>query len=76
MTQYQVHAKWDAEAGVWSVYSDDIPGLVTEAPDWDALRAKLGPMAAELIAMNHVHMDRDGGEIQIVVENERVLVAA
>jgi hypothetical protein len=39
---------------VWVATSDDVPGLVTEADDLDALRAKLPAMARELIELNKV----------------------
>jgi hypothetical protein len=50
----QVRAEYDAEARVWVATSDDVPGLVTEADDLDALRAKLPAMARELMALNKV----------------------
>jgi hypothetical protein len=50
----QVRAEYDAEARVWVATSDDVPGLVTEADDLDALRAKLPAMARELIALGNV----------------------
>ena len=37
----QVRAFWDEEAKVWVAESDDVPGLVTEAPSVDQLIEKL-----------------------------------
>lgn len=36
-----VVATWDDEAGVWSADSDEIPGLVAEAPTKEELEAKV-----------------------------------
>ncbi len=46
---YLVFADWDPEAKVWVATSSDLPGLVTEAPDLDALFAKLRVMIPELL---------------------------
>lgn len=47
-----VHAKWDDEAKVWVATSDDVPGLVTEAPSLDNLVPKLKAMIPELLDAN------------------------
>jgi predicted RNase H-like HicB family nuclease len=75
MSRFTVYAKWDSEAGVWTAYSDDIPGLVTEASSWDELKDRLRTAAAELILLNNVKVDSEGGELQIVTD-ERVSVLA
>jgi hypothetical protein len=36
-----VRATWDAQASVWAAESDDVPGLITESEDLDALMSKL-----------------------------------
>jgi len=59
MSQFDVHAVWDAEAGVWTAYSDDIPGLVTEAATWDEMVKRAAAAAAELIVLNSVPHDKD-----------------
>lgn len=51
---YLVTAQWDAEAGVWVATSDDIPGLVTEAPSLDALYARVLNVAPELLDENGI----------------------
>lgn len=48
----QVRAFWDAEAKVWVAESDDVPGLVTEAPSVDGLIEKLKVLIPELLAEN------------------------
>ena len=47
-----VRATWDAEASVWVAESDDVPGLITEADDLDALMSKLRVMIPELLDAN------------------------
>ena len=44
-----VRATWDAEASVWVAESDDVPGLITEAADLEALMSKLRVMVPELL---------------------------
>ena len=48
----QVRAFWDEEAKVWVAESDDVPGLVTEAPSVDELIEKLKGLIPELLAEN------------------------
>jgi hypothetical protein len=43
---------WDDEAGVWVAESEDVPGLVTEAPTIERLVAKLQVMIPELLELN------------------------
>jgi hypothetical protein len=52
--QYLVKASWDSEAQVWFAYSDDVPGLATEAVDLETLEAKLQTMVPELLEANGV----------------------
>ncbi len=47
-----VDAMWDNEAEVFVATSADVPGLVTEAPTWESLRAKLNVMIPELLELN------------------------
>ncbi|MGH9482583.1 MAG: DUF1902 domain-containing protein [Terriglobales bacterium] len=49
-----LRAFWDAEAGVWVASSDDVPGVVTEAPGLDLLKAKLSALIPELLAANGI----------------------
>jgi predicted RNase H-like HicB family nuclease len=44
-----IHADWDADAGVWVATTSDLPGLVTEADTFEALRAKLPGMIHDLL---------------------------
>lgn len=47
-----IRATWDDEASVWVATSEDVPGLVTEAPSLDALVPKLKAMIPELLDAN------------------------
>ena len=59
LSHFEIRAVWDADAKVWTAYSDDIPGLVTEAETWDALIARASQAAKELLVLNNVpHDDR------------------
>ena len=49
---YIVSATWDDEAKVWVAESDDVPGLVTEAPTEEALLKKLEALVPELLEAN------------------------
>ena len=66
-----IRCAWDAEAEVWYVQDTDIPGLLTEAPTLDALRAKLPGMVQDLLD--------DAGDIEIdliAYAHDRVRVEA
>lgn len=63
-----IYATWDDEAAVWSAYSDDVPGLVTEAPSMDKLVAKLKVMIPELLDENS-YSDGDDETISFVVKS-------
>lgn len=47
-----VFANWDDEAKVWVAHSNDVPGLATEAANWDQLMKKLKVMIPELLDAN------------------------
>ena len=51
-----VSAEWDPEASVYVATSDDVPGLVAEAPTPEALRPKLHAPIPELLALNSVEL--------------------
>ena len=48
-----VLALWDSEAKVWVAESKDVPGLITEAQDTNALVTKLLVLIPELLLENH-----------------------
>jgi hypothetical protein len=47
-----VRATWDAQASVWVAESENVPGLITEAGDLEALMSKLRVMIPELLEAN------------------------
>ena len=47
-----IHAAYDPDAGVWWAESDDLPGLVSEAPTLDELVERVTAVAGELLAAN------------------------
>jgi predicted RNase H-like HicB family nuclease len=51
---YTVKVEWDDEAGMWVATSEDVPGLVTEAPTFEALLDKLRVMVPEMLELNGV----------------------
>ncbi|HYB89724.1 MAG TPA: DUF1902 domain-containing protein [Candidatus Binataceae bacterium] len=52
MDAYVIRALWDGEAGVWVAQSDDVPGLVAEAPTPAELEVKLKVLVPELLELN------------------------
>ena len=48
----KVEAFWDEKAHVWVAYSDDVPGLITEAATMEQLMQKLKIMIPELLEAN------------------------
>nr|WP_155706914.1 DUF1902 domain-containing protein [Gloeocapsopsis dulcis] len=53
-TLFKIQSFWDAEAQVWVATSDDVPGLVTEAPTLESLTQKLREIIPELIVLNKI----------------------
>lgn len=62
-----VYANWDAEAKVWVATSEDVPGLVTEAPSLDVLVPKLRAMIPEMLDCNG-HADGEDIPFKLVSE--------
>jgi predicted RNase H-like HicB family nuclease len=75
MSTFDVFTHWDAETGVWVAHSDALPGLVAEAATWDVLKEKLAALASELVELNNVPLDGEGGQLRLVTE-ETIPVAA
>lgn len=48
----EIRAEWDDEGQVWVATSDDVPGLVTEAPTIEALVERLRVIIPELMELN------------------------
>ncbi len=72
-----VRAYWDDMAGVWVATSDDVPGLVTEADTFEAVRDKVLSLIPELMADNGLSFDANAQLIHIIAEQtSRVAVPA
>lgn len=54
---FRVSAQWDEDAAVWVATSEDIMGLVSEAPSLDSLYARVTAIAPELLHENGVSAD-------------------
>lgn len=54
MDSILVQAEWDAETSVWVATSEDVAGLVAEAPTLETLRLKLLAMISDLIELNGI----------------------
>lgn len=67
-----VRAKWDPEAKVWVVTSDDVPGLVTEAETPEELERKLQVMIPELLEESGLMEEYRGMEVPIYVMSEQL----
>lgn len=66
-----VKAEWDPEAEVWVATSEDVPGLVAEAQDFESLREKVEVLIPELLEANGRLPQDDGEEIPYEVESHR-----
>jgi len=60
--QLVVHAHYDAETGGWWADSDDVPGLITEAPTYHGLIGRVVAVVPELCKANNIAVD-DGYEL-------------
>ena len=63
-----VRAEWDEDAGVWVATSDDVPGLVAEADNAEALLVKLRSLIPELLEANGRH---EAGEVSFELFSRR-----
>jgi predicted RNase H-like HicB family nuclease len=73
---YEVRAFWDAEARRWWAESDDIPGLVTEATNFDELVERVMAVAPELLAVNSDAFEAGEAEdvpVHMVAERTEVI---
>ena len=50
--EYLISTTWDAEAGVWTATSEDIPGLVLESGSLDALMERVKAAVPELLSLS------------------------
>ena len=67
MKKLLVTAQWDDEAKVWVATSDDILGLITEAPSLDELLDRVLAVAPELLDDN-AHLVDDPGHVRDLID--------
>ncbi len=67
--RFVVRAHYDHETGGWWADSDDIPGLVTEAPSYSALVSRVLSVVPDLCAANNVSVTK-GDTLEIEREGE------
>jgi hypothetical protein len=60
-----VRAHQDGRTGIWWADSEDVPGLVTEAPTYHELVDRIAGIAPELCKANNIPL-RDGDVFQII----------
>ena len=65
-----VRATWDDEAQMWVAESDDVPGLVTEAPTTEQLFAKLRVLVPELLELNNCMPAGDDVLVKLLADVE------
>jgi len=74
---YHVKAQWDAEAGVFVAWSDEVPGLATGADTFEALVGKLKVAIPELLEANGLLEPSQEASFSLILERtERVRAAA
>jgi hypothetical protein len=66
---YTVRGEWDAEAGVWTATSEDVPGLVAEADTVEKLIEEVMLLAPDLLELNCGV--RGPAEVSLVVTSRR-----
>jgi len=73
MKELTVHATWDAEAKAWIAFSDDLPGLAIEHPDFDMVMEILLDLGPDLVESN---LKLDPKDVRFHLIAERVLPVA
>lgn len=66
-----VRVQRDDEAKVWVATSDDVPGLVTESPTYEEVRARVLAVTPELLRDN-AHLVGDLGDSEVSIRFEDV----
>jgi len=56
MTNLEVQAFWDDDAGVWYATSDDVAGLCVQADSFDELIEIANGLTPDLLELNHVEI--------------------
>lgn len=68
MALFVVKAVRDNEAGVWYVSESDVPGLATEAENFDELCKKILIMVPELLELNGWDENNNNGSGEVPIE--------
>lgn len=63
-----VRADWDSEASVWVAMSDDLPGLVLEAPSMDLLVPEIETVIPALLEANGEKLTTTNGTLDYSIE--------
>jgi hypothetical protein len=58
---YEVQARWDGTTGIGVAESENVPGLVAEAPTPNELIPKLRVLIPELLALNEAFPEDSTG---------------
>ncbi len=64
---FNIVASWDIEASVWVATSDDVIGLVAEAPTVEKLLEKLKILIPELLELNHSILEEKRSQISMLL---------
>lgn len=62
-----VRADWDSEASVWVAMSDDLPGLVLEAPSMDLLVPEIETVIPALLEANGETLTTASGTLDYAI---------
>lgn len=71
-----VKAVWDDEAQVWVAKSDDLPGLIAEAPSTDELERELKLLIPELLKLSNTDNLQKEVPIHLLQESHFTAVMA
>ena len=73
MKEITVQAEWHQDARIWTATSEDVWGLAAQAPDLETLKAKVLPMIADLLELNHVEVQSTDIPIHFVAKSTNTL---
>lgn len=66
----RVTAEWDSEVRVWTAFSDDLPGLVSEAATIEALVDRVRAVIPDLLDLADPVVQSNSG-VRVVFHAER-----
>lgn len=68
---YAVRCEWDADAGCWFAWSEDVPGLAAGADTLEALVERLRVVVPELLEANGLLSPDEAGDFPLSIHAER-----